>query len=150
MPLKAYGRRGCYTFGPPTVTLLERRLQLVDAFVYDKSIDSEIYQEQLSKLQLEIGLKELEVSENRQENLNPESILKSAMFVISNPEMVWKNSPLNQRQRFQRVLFPKGLRFGKGGFGTSETAPIYKLLSTINTQKDTLVAPRGIEPRFNG
>lgn len=131
-------------------TLKERKNKLVDAFVYDKSIDSEIYQEQLSKLQLEIGLKELEVSENRQENLNPESILKSAMFVISNPEMVWKNSPLNQRQRFQRVLFPKGLRFGKGGFGTSETAPIYKLLSTINTQKDTLVAPRGIEPRFNG
>ena len=120
-------------------TLKERKNKLVDALL-EKTLDSKTYQEQNDRLQVEIGLKELEVTKSHQEDLDPEEILDFASFVISNPEKLWQDSPLDQKQRLQKVLFPQGAKFGKDGFGTSEPAPIYRLLSASDTQKETLVA----------
>lgn len=125
-------------------TLKERKNKLVDALL-EKILTPKTYQEQTAKLELEITLKELEVGESHPEDLDLEGILNYAEFVISNPKKLWQDSPLDQKQRLQKVLFPKGLRFGNEGFGTSETAPIYRFLGSFDTQKETLVAPRGIE-----
>jgi site-specific DNA recombinase len=130
-------------------SLKERKNQLVDLLLV-KTLDPKTYQEQTDRLQVEIGLKELEVSQIHEEDLDLEGILDFAEFVISNPEKLWKDSALNQKQRFQKVLFPQGLKFGNQEFGTSESAPIYTLISQSQTPVNTLVAPRGIEPRSNG
>jgi hypothetical protein len=120
--------------------LKDRKDRLQEAFIYERSIDQPIYQEQATKLGEEIALKELEASESRLEELDLAGMLDFALFVISNPEKRWEQADLSQKQRLQKVLFPQGLKFGKEGFGTSEPAPIYKLLSASNGQKDMLVA----------
>lgn len=122
-------------------TLKERKSKLVEAFVYEKKLDPKTYQEETDKLQVEIGLKELEVNQRHGEDLDMEEILDYAEFVISNPGKLWKDSPLDPKQRLQKVLFPKGLKFGQDGFGTSESAPIYRFLRPSDTQNNMLVAP---------
>lgn len=117
-----------------------KKERLEEAFIYEKSIDQGTYNEQGAKLKQDITLKELEISENRLDEVDFEGLLDHASFVISNPEKVWEQEGLAQKQRLQKVLFPDGAIFGKGGFGTSKPAFIYTLLSASRTQNELLVA----------
>jgi hypothetical protein len=127
--------------------LKKREDRLEEAYIYERAIDPTTYQAQKAKLGQEIASKELEIRENRLEDLDLTGMLDFAFSVISNPGKLWEHTGLDGKQRLQKVLFPNGLKFGKAGFGTAETAIIYTLLSSSTASNETLVAPRGIETR---
>ncbi len=131
------------------MALEDKKTKLLNALL-EKHIDPMTYQNEVKKLNEEAELKKAGIRENETEELDLQDMVDFAMAVLSNPESIWKNETLEQKQRLQKVLFPQGLIFGQTGFGTSKPAPIYTLLSASRTQSEHLVAPRGIEPRFNG
>ena len=126
----------------------ERKNRLVEAFVYERTIDHVTYQQQLDKLNEEITLAELEERDARIEELDVQAAVGFAEYVLLNAARLWSEFNLEQKQRLQQVIFPKGLQFGNGIYRTSGTSLIFFELEEMSTTKESLVALPGIEPGF--
>ena len=124
----------------------ERKEQLIDAFIYRKAIDKAIFQEQLDKLKEEMTIAEIELNEMGHEQLDLEAVLNFTQFVLLNADRLWTAASLDQKQRLQGVLFPGGMTFSKGNFGTAKTCIAFNVLQAPILPNDALVSPTGFEP----
>ncbi len=61
---------------------------------------------------------------------------------------MWQEMSLNQKQRFQQVLFPEGVQYSEGVYRTSGTCLMFNQLQPESIKKEALVALTGIEPVF--
>ena len=68
--------------------------------------------------------------------------------VLSNAGKLWIEFNLEQKQRFQRVLFPNGLVFKDGEFRTDVTCPIFNMLQDNLEPEERMATLRGFEPRL--
>jgi site-specific DNA recombinase len=124
----------------------ERKEQLIQAFIYEKAIDKTIFQEQLDKLKEETTLTEIHLNELKREELDVEAVLSFSEYLLLNAARLWAEASLDRKQRLQMVLFPDGVTFGAGDFGTAETCRAFNLLERPAPLKDGLVSPTGFEP----
>ncbi len=99
--------------------LKAKRQRVIEAFLHERAIST--YQEQLDLLNEEIALAELEVYDTRLEELDIEAALNYATSALSNAAMFWTQCSADQKQRFQRVLFPDGLIFDGESYRTATT-----------------------------
>jgi hypothetical protein len=60
----------------------------------------------------------------------------------------WKAAPIEQKQRLQQVLFPKGVNYSDGKFRTAVTCLLFNGVEEKEVKKSRLVALPGIEPGF--
>ena len=130
--------------------LQERKDKLVEAFVYRKAIDQATYQRQLDKLNEEITLAEMAANDAKLESFDVEAVLNFSEHVILNAARLWMEFSLEQKQRLQRVLFPEGVTFADGGFGTTATCLIFNMLQQPQPQKTNMATPTGFEPVLPG
>jgi site-specific DNA recombinase len=128
--------------------LVLRKQRLVEAFVYERVIDQRTYQEQLDRLNEEIALAEIEERDARIDEMDVDTALGFAEFVLSNAPRLWVELPLEQKQRLQQTLFPRGVQFKNGFYGTAETSMIFFDLGGKEVKRKDLVALTGIEPVF--
>ena len=76
-------------------------------------------------------------------------VLDFAEHVIMSPSRAWQEFNLDQKQRFQNIVFPGGVVLHRTeGFGTPSTSTIFRYLEVFAGQKPELVAHTGIEPVF--
>ena len=75
-----------------------------------------------------------------------EPVLTSAEHVILNAARLWTEFSRHQKERLQKALFPEGVTFAKGEFGT--VCPLFKLLEKPESEKSSLATLRGLEPRL--
>ena len=73
-------------------------------------------------------------------------VLGFAKYLLSDLSRLWTDLPLDQKQRLQRIVFPNGITFLRGEFGTAEPALFLNLLGTISLPGSNMVAPTGFEP----
>jgi len=66
------------------------------------------------------------------------------------PSHYWNGvySDIEQKQRIQKLLWPKGAKIEKDNNRTPETPDILKLLNYFDDDNPNMVAPRGIELRY--
>ena len=76
-----------------------------------------------------------------------EAVLTFAEHVILNAALLWTEFSSDQKERLQRVLFPEGVTFAKGEFGTA-VVPLFKLLEKPEGENSSLATLRGLEPRL--
>jgi site-specific DNA recombinase len=124
----------------------ERKEQVIEAFVYRKAIDQAIYQEELDKLKGEMTLTEIHLNEVRLEELDVEAALNFSQYVFLNADRLWSEASLDQKQRLQGLLFPGGVTFWEGTFGTTKTCIAFNHLQTSIPSTDALVSPTAFEP----
>jgi len=74
----------------------------VKAFVYDRTLDQQAYQEQLNKLTEEITFAELEKRDVRLDELDIESTVAFAQYVVLNASRLWAES-VTTRSRGYRI-----------------------------------------------
>ncbi len=87
------------------------------------------------------------VHDARLDELDVESVLAFAEYVLSNPGRLWGEASLEQKQRLQKVWFPRGVTYSQDGrFGTAETSVIFRLLQALPTEKSSEASPTGFEP----
>jgi len=98
--------------------LRERKRKLDEAFVYRHAIDERTYQEMKAALLEQLNLAEMEQRDARKEELDFEAILNFAEFVLRDAGNFWSHCSLEQKQRFQQVLFPAGVYFANGAYRT--------------------------------
>jgi site-specific DNA recombinase len=111
--------------------LEDRKNKLIDKFVDDK-IAEDIYHQQeerimLQRLELEEERSKLKITEQ-----NKESIVDEAVRFISATQQLWSGSPLEDRQRFQKMVFKHGIFVNPDQtFRTTELSPIFEAITDI-------------------
>jgi site-specific DNA recombinase len=127
--------------------LLGKKDRIVDAFLHRGLIDQRTYQRQVDKLDEDITLAETALHDARLDELNIEGVVAFAEHVLTNPGRLWVEASLEQKQRLQKVLFPRGVTYSPDGrFGTTETSVIFRLLHALPTRKEGEASPTGFEP----
>ena len=102
-----------------------------------------------AKYDEEIAITRLSLNETCIEEWDIEAAITYAKQTIRNLPRLWFDLPLEQQQRFQKLVFPKSVTYSpEHGFGTAELGLIYEINRIWDGQKTTLVPPRGVEPRF--
>jgi len=128
-------------------TLEAKRDRVVDAYLYERTIDPATYERELSKWDREIALAQMALHDAKLEELDVAGLLDFAAHVLNHAGRLWLESPLDQKQRLQKVLFPAGVTYSRDtGFGTTETSAIFRFLRTVSHQNEREASPTGFEP----
>ncbi len=126
--------------------LKSKRQRVIDAFLHERSIDQSTYKEQVNLLNEEITLAELELHDSKLEELDLEAALNFATNALGNAAAFWLQCSVDQKQRFQKVLFPNGLIFDGESYRTAETCLVFSYLRELSEGNSSLASRTGIEP----
>jgi site-specific DNA recombinase len=127
-------------------SLSGRKNQLVEAYLYERTIDKETYQDQLDRLRQDITLAEMELTEARVDEIDIEGVINFATVAIGDASRFWIDGSLDQKQRFQRILFPEGVTFDGKRVGTPATCLAFSYLREVSQRKVSLASRTGVEP----
>ncbi len=121
--------------------------RLDQAFLFERSIDIDTYDRHAEKLREELTLARIDRHSGQLEELDVEGILAFAERILPRAADLWVQASLDQRHRFQLLLFPDGIAFDGNRFvGTGVTAPAFSYLRTIEDGNERVVDQTGIEP----
>ncbi len=129
--------------------LEDRRMEVVNKYVDGGLTLEEKGQQtkQTDSLLLELRIKRDEL---RTDELNKEAIVDYGINFMANAAKLWRDSEVENKQRFQKMVFPTGLAcFFGTGFGTLNLGLSYQLAEEIAENSDDLssmVDPTGFEP----
>jgi len=87
--------------------LKAKRQKLIEAFVYQHSIEKSIYQEQLELIDDDIALAQLDVHDAKLEELDIEAALNYAPSALQNAAKFWIQCSSDQNRTFSECCFQK-------------------------------------------
>ncbi len=125
---------------------LEARKQRIDDLMIRNTFDEETYRDQVSKIRQELMVRRLELNELTIDQNNLEACLNYCNAFLENPAKLWANADINTKQRFQNLVFPRGITFKAGVIETSAISPIFKLFQEKNGDESKLAPRAGLEP----
>ncbi len=121
-----------------------------------KFIEGSISQQEKDEFITDLDTQKLEVAAELDTAENQQSIrevdIELAINFMENVDRQWDISDYDLKQRFQSMLFPRGLVYDSvnGKFGTSEISPLYRLIGIEKAPEGALeshlVAGAGLEP----
>ena len=126
--------------------IAEKKNRLVSAFLYEHKIDKATYEEQIDLLRQEAALAEMRLHDAKLEEFDVEGVLEFANRIMNDLSRFWVQATLEQKIKFQRVLFPDGLKFDGGSFGTAKTWYAFSYLREISRPDSSLASRTGVEP----
>lgn len=115
--------------------LKRREAMLEEAYLYRQAVDRETYERQRDLLREQIALVTLQAEDAKLEEVDVDGLLGFAEFVLSNAARLWSESNYEQQLRMQHALFPEGLRFRNGGFGTAVTCLAFRQLQPMSAEE---------------
>ena len=80
------------------------------------------------------------------ESLDLEGALAFASGVLTDPVACWQRLAPEQRPGFQRAIYPGGLDYQDGSFGTAESSWAFGYFQDPGGSDGGLVSPGGFEP----
>jgi hypothetical protein len=99
-----------------------------------------------------INAKRLLIQDKAVEEMDMEEALSYCFDFVRNTAQTWIELERNYsvRLRFQKRVVAGNVMFDGKKFGTQELARVYRINQEYKGKKSSLVALRGIEPRFTG
>lgn len=125
--------------------LEERKSKIIDLFI-DGKLSIEHKDSKLSQLENDIAILKIERLDLESNECDIETDLNFANQFLLNAWNLWKEANLEQKQRFQSIIFPNGIAWKDGNFGTPDLSLIYQFISHSAEEKSPQTASRGIEP----
>ena len=135
------------TFEKQMDELRERRRKLNDAFVFQQAIDRNDYEQMRNALQEEMAVAELNLGQARVGEVEVEKVLDFAENLLLNTAGAWQQCSLEQKQRLQQVLFPKGMEYADGAYRTQEMSFLFKGLEGAEGTKEGFGSATGNRTR---
>lgn len=86
-----------------------------------------------------------EMSELQVDLNDVEGCVNHCLRLLSNPCGYWSTTDLDSKQRIQRFVFPQGVTYFGGSFGTAETSILFNVLRAENGEKSNLATPTGCQ-----
>ena len=109
-------------------------------------IDDDEASEMLERLNIEKMGYYLDLSENEIDKSSAQAVANFTASFLSNVGMLWQKLDVNEKIKLQYAIFPKGVVFMDGDFGTNEISPSFRLIQQFAEEKNPLVIPAGVEP----
>ncbi len=128
--------------------LQELKDKLIDRAVLGV-IKNEDYKRRMDKLDIELIAKETERSDYKETANDATYYINLAETLVNNVATLWAEVPFEYQQRFQEMIFPKGIVYQDGAIGTAEIGFPFNLIPTSAEPKDLLVSREGVEPPTN-
>ncbi len=122
-------------------SLLERKDELILAHVTKGLISEEEFIRLRDKADEELALVRIELFDVSMEELDVEGVLAFAQEMLLDASKLWRQYTIDQKQRFQHLIFPEGLSFGEGKFRTAPTCSIFTYLRKIGAADVNLASP---------
>jgi site-specific DNA recombinase len=122
-----------------------RKAALFEAYVYGGRIDRDVYESELSALELRLT-EEIEELEEVRPVEDIEALLAHSTSMLSDLHAYWNHLEPEQRPRFLRVLAPDGLSYRDRSFGTVEKTWLMGAFDVLDESSPGLVGPPGFEP----
>jgi site-specific DNA recombinase len=104
------------------------------------------FTQQMERLEEEEANAKRDVEAAKVEHWDVEALLEFACKLVEQPARLWMQSPIDQRQRLQKVFFPSGVSFADGVFRTDVTGSFFSMFSPSQGEIDDLASPTGFEP----
>jgi hypothetical protein len=83
------------------------------------------------------------------DEIDIEGVLGFAETLILDARRLWMEGTLDQRQRLQKVLFPKGVSYSnQSGFGTTETILFFRWLALVQEKNEVWRPRRDLNPCY--
>ena len=129
-----------------TITLLEEKRKRIFEMREDGSYTKEEFAERKAEVENELIASRISRSEARIEQFDAEASVAYTERYISDLGRQWTDLPPHLYPRFQKLVFPEGIRYTKGvGFGTAKLGLIFEISETFGNKKSDLVDLRRIE-----
>jgi hypothetical protein len=121
--------------------------RLDEAFLFERSIDIDVYDRHAEKLRQELTLLRMDRHASEGRGTRRRGHTGLAERILPRAADLWVQSSLDQRQRLQRLFFPEGIAFDGSAFvGTATTARAFSYVRGVGTGNEGLVGADGIEP----
>src|ERR1019366_8108108 len=109
--------------------LKERKRKLLQAFIYDQTLNRSEYVEMRQPLDAELAFVEENVRLARAAEVEVDTVLDFAESLLLNIASAWERCTLDQKQRLQQVVFPRGVDYADGVYRTQQTSLLFKGLA---------------------
>lgn len=110
-------------------------------------ISDHLVKKNVEALEEKITLAKLEVSETHLEELDVKGLLAYGKRFIQTVEIAWYDGILEDKLKFQRMIFPEGVFYKSGAFSNRRLALPFKLINDLESNLSSNVIRLGFEPR---
>jgi site-specific DNA recombinase len=114
------------TFERQIAELKERKHKLLEAMVYQQTLTRAEYDEMRAPLDEQLSTADANLIQSRAAEVSVEKVIEFAEDLLLNVAGVWERCSLDQKQRLQQVLFPRGVEYADGRYRTQETSFLFK------------------------
>ena len=105
---------------------------------------------ELNRIRKELEFANLEKSEIENDKFNVRTAVDKCVEALKNSHKFWLNlESVEQKQRFQKLIFPDGAIYENPGFRTTQMGLLFQLIPNTGGEKTSLVRPGGFEPPTN-
>ncbi len=133
-----------------SITLLESdRQKVFDLHRSGKYTDDD-FEEQRGIISKKIEAQRLLLKVKWDEEFEMEEVLSYCFDYVRNASKAWIEADYQTKVRLQKLVFAKRIEFDGEKLGTAELRQIYRINQVYQTDKSSLVAPRGVEPLLPG
>ncbi len=126
--------------------LQRRKDRVVDAYLHEGKLDETTYHEQLTRVDREIEEVHRQQDVNATDRISVERALDFAPRLLTDPPGFWKKLSPDRRPALQRAIYPTGIGYSDGKFGTAETSLIFSYFGEIDASVSEMAPPTGLEP----
>jgi len=91
---------------------------------------------------------ELQLEGAKLDEIDVEGLLGFAEHVLGNAATLWLEADVDQKQRIQRALFPKGLEFEDGRIGTPVTCLAFSEFRASINPESGVASPTGTDTNY--
>lgn len=127
--------------------LRERKDRLVEAYLFERSIDRDTYERLLAGITVDLADAEMASEEARGEEIDVDALLDYAIAVLTRADRLWREAAPEIQRRFERALFPGGVEYVPGtGFRTGATSLLFEPLPREQAPGVGMVGASGLEP----
>ncbi len=95
---------------------LKVKKERINELAIQKTFDHKTYQEEFQKVNNDILVKQIELNEYKIDLDDSETCINFCKYFISNIADLWRESDLDLKQRFQKLIFPEKVLYKKGRF----------------------------------
>lgn len=128
------------------IDALDDKLIRIEELVINGTFDNKTYKRKHQEIDNEKMIKQLQIDEMNIEINDVSKVVSYCKYFLLNLSELWINADITLKQRFQKLIFPKGIIFDGKKVRTAVTNTIFGCLHNINTQKVKMVSRRGVEP----
>ncbi len=129
---------------------LEKKREKIIDLLIDGQLDVKEKEDACRTIDSQITQIKLDLSEKNSSTLDEETLLDFSLSFLTKLDKIWESCGVEDAQRFQQVLFPKGLKYDfVKGFRTPEFNHYISKIGTTAEGISNLVGPAGLEPATN-